>query len=232
MRAIRHFFHRFAIISILVSFGTTVGIYSSDAVESQLPTTEQFNGMLSTCAVGLNAEISSDLIGSVTSIYSGQRTNGVASFKSVTDFLKMFPEGDRAKVYELYTRCISVILSRDIAAPPAHPSPPPSKSPSRNSSLRFGFDVPCENIEPSANVQTILRKFGDEALISAPATRIVRTERPVIVRPSVGGDDHQGAISPNSRVRVICMMDANFAVIKQEQGNRGGVVDVSDLEMP
>ena len=65
-------------------------------------------------------EVSADLIGSITSLYNGQRTSGAASFKTVTDFLKQFPENDRAKVYEIYTKCISTIL--------LHSSTPPNSS--------------------------------------------------------------------------------------------------------
>jgi hypothetical protein len=80
------------------------------ADEGRLPTTEEFNGALGTCAAGLDVTISADLLGSVASIYNGQRSNGAASFKTATKFLELFPERDRAKVYELYTKCISQIL--------------------------------------------------------------------------------------------------------------------------
>ncbi len=96
----------------------------------------------------------------------------------------------------------------------------------------FGFDVRCNDIESSNDVQAILRKFGARALTEAPAARIASTDRPVIVRPTVGGDDHLGALPPNTRVRVICMEDRNFAVVKQEQGNRDGVVESQALQQP
>jgi hypothetical protein len=94
----------------------------------------------------------------------------------------------------------------------------------------FGFDVPCRDIEPTNNVQTILHRFGEQALSKAPVALIASSDRPVIVRPTVGGDDHLGAISVNTRVRVICMEDSNFAVIKEEKGGHDGVVEARDLD--
>ena len=78
--------------------------------QPQLPTTEQFHDALATCATGLTVTISTDLIGSITDIYNGQRSNGAANFTTATKFLELFPEVDRTKVYELYTKCISSIL--------------------------------------------------------------------------------------------------------------------------
>jgi hypothetical protein len=80
--------------------------------DTKLPTAEEFNSALSTCATGSDIDISADLLGSITSIYNGQRSNGAASFKTSTKFLELFPETDRAKVYELYAKCVSQILRR------------------------------------------------------------------------------------------------------------------------
>ena len=97
----------------------------------------------------------------------------------------------------------------------------------------FGLDIACKSIDPSEDVQTILRKFGQQALTNAPSARIASVGKPVIVRPSVGGDDHMGAIPVNTRVRVICTEeDGEFAVIKQEQGSRDGVVESRALATP
>jgi len=83
---------------------------------------------------------------------------------------------------------------------PAGGNQPAVTAPPRQiSSSTFGFDVACKSIEPSADVQIILRRFGEQALTNAPAARIASSSRPVIPRPSVGGDDHLGAIPPGPR---------------------------------
>jgi hypothetical protein len=93
-----------------LTFTYSVLLLCSADAQLQLPTTEQFHAALATCATGLDVSISSDLVGSVTSIYSGERSNGAASFKTETKFLELFPQSDRSKVYELYTKCILKIL--------------------------------------------------------------------------------------------------------------------------
>jgi hypothetical protein len=90
-----------------------IALASSECIAAQgdsLPTTQEFNGALSTCATGADIHVNADLIGSIGSIYNGQRSNGAADFKTATKFLELFPESDRAKVYELYVKCISQIL--------------------------------------------------------------------------------------------------------------------------
>jgi hypothetical protein len=112
----------------------------------------------------------------------------------------------------------------DHNSPPGAPlAPPPT----------FGLDIACKSIDPGDDAQRILRKFGKQALTSAPTARIASVGRPVIVRPNVGGDDHLGAIPVNTRVRVICAQeDGKFAVIKQEEGSRDGVVESRALAAP
>jgi hypothetical protein len=75
-----------------------------------LPTTEQFQSMLTSCAIGANIEVSADIVGSISTIYDGDKTQGKASIKSESKFLELMPEKDRLKAYELYTACISKLL--------------------------------------------------------------------------------------------------------------------------
>ena len=75
-----------------------------------LPTTEHFVNVVMACAAGIDLHINADIVGSLRSVYEGQRTQGAASFKSLTEFLKLFPEKDRTEVYKLYTQCIDKIL--------------------------------------------------------------------------------------------------------------------------
>ena len=94
---------KIVVVALSVVFN---GPLESNTVETPLPTTEDFNGALSTCATGADINVNADLIGSIASIYRGQRTNGAASFRTATKFLELFPEADRTNVYELYTKCI------------------------------------------------------------------------------------------------------------------------------
>src|SRR5262245_45418159 len=90
--------------------------------QSALPTTQEFHGAVATCALGLDVTIGADLVGSIASIYNGQRSTGAASFRTATTFLQLFPESERTKVYELYTRCIA----RLVGVSPVFPAEPPS----------------------------------------------------------------------------------------------------------
>src|SRR5271170_396280 len=101
---------RDSILGVLLAFAWlgTCGISTAQT----LPTTEQFHGALAICATGLNVTINTDLIGSIADIYKGERSTGAASFKTATQFLELFPEADREKVYELYTKCIASILPK------------------------------------------------------------------------------------------------------------------------
>jgi hypothetical protein len=62
------------LLSILVS--------SNCAGAQTLPTTEQFDASLRTCAAGQHIQINADLLGSISSIYSAQRTQGALSFQN------------------------------------------------------------------------------------------------------------------------------------------------------
>jgi hypothetical protein len=78
--------------------------------EANLPSTEQFNSALGTCALGLDVSIGADLLGSVKSLYEGQRTSGAASFRTATKFLEQFPANDRTKAYQVYVGCVKDLL--------------------------------------------------------------------------------------------------------------------------
>jgi len=76
-------------------------------ISKELPTTEEFQGLLQGCAIGAQINVSTDLIGSITSIYEGDKTQGKASISSKTEFLNLIPKKDRLKAYKLFTKCIS-----------------------------------------------------------------------------------------------------------------------------
>src|SRR5689334_27709 len=87
-----------------------IALSAVKAYGQNLPTTEQFSSMLASCAAGANIELKADLVGSITTIYQGQRTQGAASFQSSTEFLKLIPENSRLEAYKLYTQCIRNII--------------------------------------------------------------------------------------------------------------------------
>jgi hypothetical protein len=94
--------------------GLTLALSCQQVLAQALPTSEQFTDLLSGCAAGANIDITADLAGSLKTIYEGQRTQGAASFKSSTEFLKLIPENQRLEAYKLYTQCIQGIISGKI----------------------------------------------------------------------------------------------------------------------
>jgi hypothetical protein len=80
------------------------------APASAAPTTEQFIGALSTCALNLKITLSSNLIGSIKSLYEGEATKGNAVLEQETDFLNLFAESDRKAAYDLYSICVQSVL--------------------------------------------------------------------------------------------------------------------------
>ncbi len=66
------------------------------------------------CATSSNIEVDANLRGSIERLFEQQRLEGYAKLKSQSEFralLSLFPEQDRAKVYELYVHCIRTIFS-------------------------------------------------------------------------------------------------------------------------
>jgi hypothetical protein len=96
-------------LAALLAFVT---LSAATTCAQDLPSTQQFNGALTTCATNSDIAISADLLGSVSSVYDGQKTQGTANLKTASKFIELFPEGDRLKIYELYTKCISQILGK------------------------------------------------------------------------------------------------------------------------
>lgn len=79
----------------------------------RLPSSQDFDGLLKTCALGANITVSADIVGSIKEIYEGDRTKGKATLQSQTEYLKQFPESQRLDAYRLYTSCIAKILNKD-----------------------------------------------------------------------------------------------------------------------
>jgi hypothetical protein len=96
-----------------------LGMMVSAARAQTLPSSEQFDGALRICAAGQKIELSADLIGSISNIYNGQRTQGAASFRNSTEFLSIMPEGARLEAYRLYVDCITKILAEAATVTPS-----------------------------------------------------------------------------------------------------------------
>jgi len=98
------------LVMMLLGFGWKVYQCSAFA-QPPLPTTEQFHALLTGCAMGAKIDVSADMIGSITGIYNGKKSQGRATIQSESTFLGSIPEQDRLKAYELYTKCIKDIIS-------------------------------------------------------------------------------------------------------------------------
>jgi hypothetical protein len=100
------------------------------ALAQDLPTPEQFQSLLTTCALGSDVSIDADIIGSATSIYRGERTKGTAKLKTESGFLALFPEKDRLEAVKLYRECVRDFLNRPSrSTDPPPPPPEPRKDP-------------------------------------------------------------------------------------------------------
>lgn len=94
-----------------ISFACLAACWQNMSFGRDLPTTEEFQNLLQSCAVGANINVSADLIGSITTIYKGDKTQGKVLVNSRTEFLSLIPENDRLKAYELYVSCIDKLLN-------------------------------------------------------------------------------------------------------------------------
>jgi hypothetical protein len=110
------------------------------------------------------------------------------------------------------------------SAPDLRPAPPPGPSP-RRAEGRLGLGQSCDQLDPTGDVGRLLRSLGELALMSGDP---MRSTRKATLRSSVGGGV-VGELSPNARVRVVCQVAPLFVLIVQEEGGRGGVVDLEAL---
>lgn len=99
------------------AIGTVLLLSSSQSFAQptgDLPTTEQFVSLLTTCAAGSGIQISGELQGSFQSIYQGIVTNA-DDFRLITsaDFLDSLPPEDQLEGYRLYQECVLSILTRN-----------------------------------------------------------------------------------------------------------------------
>lgn len=79
------------------------------SVAETTPTAE-FMDRLTQCAGGIDVSIDANLLGSVRSIYDGDKTVGKAHLKTVAAFLQYIPDKDKLAALALYQKCIISLL--------------------------------------------------------------------------------------------------------------------------
>jgi hypothetical protein len=107
-------------------------VYISHTMAQSGMTTTDFQNRLTTCAAGQNIIISGDLLGSITSIYEHDATQGLGVMKNVGALLELIPENQRLVAYELYLAWIERMFDEADEEPRAE---------RLISLVRFGFAV-------------------------------------------------------------------------------------------
>jgi hypothetical protein len=85
------------------------------ALASNEPTPEEFDRAIKACAREQRIELSAELLGSVTRLYSGQNSRLV--FRSPAQFVLLMPEDARVDAYRLHADCITKVVPDLTAAP-------------------------------------------------------------------------------------------------------------------
>ena len=76
-----------------------------------IPPTTDFMNTLTVCATNFDVHLDADVLGSIRTVYEGDRTQGKVAFKTATEFLTLFPESQRADIYKVYVNCVLKILA-------------------------------------------------------------------------------------------------------------------------
>ncbi|MEM9623709.1 MAG: hypothetical protein AAF993_18835, partial [Pseudomonadota bacterium] len=105
---------------VLAFVGVTIfAFHGATWANPNLPTTEQFQNLVVTCAVGAGIEVSGELRGSIGSIYDDSNSTTEGNFKWVTmpEMLRLLPESDRLAGLQLYNECIVNFMSGEDSPP-------------------------------------------------------------------------------------------------------------------
>jgi hypothetical protein len=88
-------------------------ILAATASQAATSSTPEFMDKLTQCAGGVDISIDANLLGSVRSIYDGDKTVGKAHLKTVAAFLQYIPEKDKLAAMELYNKCVIALLGSE-----------------------------------------------------------------------------------------------------------------------
>jgi hypothetical protein len=105
-----------------IASATLIGVLcfqveTAHAQQSQYPTLEDFNNILTACAAGASISLTGEMKGNFESVYKDKVVDapkGVVVITS-TDFLKLLPEKDRLEGFRLYQACFVGIINGTIA---------------------------------------------------------------------------------------------------------------------
>ncbi|MFK8250197.1 hypothetical protein [Ancylobacter terrae] len=82
------------------------------ASAAPLPSTTEFMNILMSCGMGSSVKIDGNLKGSIQDAYEKGRVEGKLNQQIMTDIIRLVPENERAKVYEIYVGCVNKRLSQ------------------------------------------------------------------------------------------------------------------------
>jgi hypothetical protein len=85
------------------------------------------------CAGGLTVSIDAKLLGSIRTIYDGDKTFGTAKMQAEATFLESIPQQERSAAYKLYQECITKLLRSE-----------QYQIDSETLNVRFWMDLPTE----------------------------------------------------------------------------------------
>ncbi|HEV2957092.1 MAG TPA: hypothetical protein VGX95_13320 [Xanthobacteraceae bacterium] len=88
-----------------------VSTLTNSCFAQSLPTTEEFDSKIKDCSVGQKPPLSPALVTAIATIYSAERPDGAAKFKSATEFLTLLPKELALEGYRFYQKCIAPIMS-------------------------------------------------------------------------------------------------------------------------
>lgn len=100
------------------------GVAAHPCLAQGLPTTDEFDSKIKSCAAIQKVPLSADLVTAIASIYSAEPSK----FRSATEFLTLLPKELALEAYRFYQQCIAPVMSA-VDRPSASSPPQPVASP-------------------------------------------------------------------------------------------------------
>jgi len=88
-----------------------VSAVTNPCFAQSLPTTDEFDSKIESCATGQKSPLSPAIVTAIASIYTAERPNGASKFKSATEFLTLLPKQLALEAYRFYQQCVAPIMS-------------------------------------------------------------------------------------------------------------------------